>query len=149
MECAVLQLRAVAPPLLLERPVGAQIGLAVGGALVLGVICGILAMLNEPAYIVISLLAILGGIGAGYEHPTGDEGAVRGFCGGLVFGTAIITTVAVASGKPEANLPHPHFTLVVVTTVLGIIFGMIGGLLRSRHEKKMASARRRPPAPAA
>ena len=138
----------MAPPLLLERPVGAQIGIAVGGALVLGIICGILAMVTEPGYIVVSLLAILGGIGAGYDHPTGDEGAVRGFCGGLVFGTAIITTVAVASGKPEANLPHPHFTLVIVTTVLGILFGAIGGWLRGRHEKKMASARR-PPAPAA
>src|SRR3954447_14600791 len=139
----------MAPPLLLERRVGAQIALAVGGALVLGIICGVLAMVNETSYIVVSLLAIFGGIGAGYDHPTGDEGAVRGFCGGLVFGTAIVATVAIASGKPEGNLPHPHFTLIVVTTVLGIIFGMIGGLLRGRHEKKMASARRRPPAPAA
>src|SRR4051795_9985192 len=139
----------MAPPLLLERPVGAQIALAVGGALVLGVICGVLAMVNETSYIVVSLLAIFGGIGAGYEHPTGDEGAVRGFCGGLVFGSAIVATVAVMSGDVEANLPHPHAFLIVVTTVLGILFGMIGGLLRGRHERKMASARRRPPAPAA
>ena len=139
----------MAPPLLLERPVGAQIALAVGGALVLGIVCGVLAMVNETSYIVVSLLAIFGGIGAGYEHPTGDEGAVRGFCGGLVFGTAIVATVAVMSGEPEANLPHPHAGLVVVTTVLGILFGLIGGLLRHRHEKKMANARRRPPAPAA
>ena len=139
----------MAPPLLLERPVGAQIALAVGGALVLGIVCGILAMTTEPGYIVVSLLAILGGIGAGYEHPTGDEGAVRGFCGGLVFGTAIVATVAVMSGEPEANLPHPHVGLIIFTTVLGILFGATGGWLRHRHENKMASARRRPPAPAA
>ena len=131
----------MAQPHLLERPVGAQIGIAVGGALFLGIVCGILAMINEPAYLVISILAIVGGIAAGYDHPTADEGAVRGFCGGLVFGTAIIVTVAVASGKPEANLPHPHVGLVVVTTILGIIFGMIGGALRNRHDKRLASAR--------
>jgi hypothetical protein len=134
----------MAPPLLLERPVGAQIALAVGGALVLGIICGVLAMVNETAYVVVSLAAILGGIGAGYEHPTGDEGAIRGFCGGLVFGSAIVATVAVMSGDVEANLPHPHGFLIVVTTVLGVIFGMIGGLLRHRHEKRMAAATRRP-----
>src|SRR3954462_5781450 len=106
----------MAPPLLLERPVGAQIALAVGGALVLRVICGVLAMVNETADIVVSLVAIVGGIGAGYEHPTGDEGAVRGFCGGLVFGSAIVATVAVMSGEPEAKLPDPHGGLVVVTT---------------------------------
>jgi hypothetical protein len=132
----------MAPPLLLERPVGAQIALAVGGALVLGIICGVLAMVNETAYIVVSLLAIVGGIGAGFEHPTGDEGAVRGFCGGLVFGSAIVATVAVATGEVKANLPHPHVGLVVVTTVLGILFGAIGGWLRHRHESRMASARR-------
>jgi len=129
-----------APPLLLERPLGAQIAIAVGGPLVLGIICGLLAIHSNPAYIVVSLLAILGGIAAGYEHPSPDEGSVRGFCGGLVFGTAIITTVAVHSGNHiAAKLPHPHFGLVIVTTVLGMIFGAIGGALRRRHDRRVAS----------
>jgi hypothetical protein len=125
-----------APPLLLERPPAAQIGLAVGGALVLGIVCGVLAGVNEAAYLVVSILAIAGGIGAGYEHPSADEGAVRGFCGGIVFGSAIVATVALLDADLKANLPHPHAGLVVLTTVLGMVFGAIGGALRSRHEKR-------------
>jgi hypothetical protein len=38
-----------APPLLLERSEGAQIAVAVGGALILGIVCGILLGVNEAA----------------------------------------------------------------------------------------------------
>jgi hypothetical protein len=138
----------MAPPLLLERPPAAQIGLVVGGALVLGIICGVLAGVNEAAYLAVSILAIAGGIAAGYEHPSADEGAVRGFCGGIVFGSGIVATVAVLDADLKANLPHPHATLVVVTTVLGMLFGAIGGGLRSRREKR-ARASDRPQARAA
>src|SRR3954471_11153710 len=132
-----------APPLLLERPLAAQIAIAVGGPLILGILCGLLAGWSETIYLVVSIAAIVGGIAAGYEHPTSDEGAVRGFCGGLVFGVAIVTTVALSNAKLKANLPDPHGGLVVVTTILGIIFGMIGGALRHRHDRR-ASAPRRP-----
>ena len=110
--------------------------------MILGIICGLLAIWTEPAYIVLSLLAILGGIAAGYEHPSADEGSVRGFCGGLVFGTFIIATVAVSGKDPDANLPHPHVGLVVVTTVLGILFGAIGGALRARHDRRASAGPR-------
>jgi hypothetical protein len=131
-----------APPLLLDRPPVAQVALAVGGALVLGIICGVLAGVNEAAYLVVSILAIGGGIGAGYEHPSPDEGAVRGFCGGIVFGTAIVATVAVLDADLKANLPHPHAGLVVLTTVLGMVFGAIGGALRRRHDRREAASGR-------
>jgi hypothetical protein len=134
----------MAPPLLLERSPGAQIGLAVGGAAVLGIVCGLLLGWNETAYLVLSLLAIVGGIGAGYEHAGADEGAIRGFCGGIVFGSCILATSALTGADPKADLPDPPAFLVVVTTIFGIIFGMIGGALRGRHERKMATARARP-----
>jgi hypothetical protein len=129
-----------APPLLLERSEGAQIAVAVGGALILGIICGVLLGVSEVAYLVLSLLAILGGIGAGYEHPNADEGAVRGFCGGLVFGSAILATSAVTGMDPKADLPDPPAFLVVITTIFGILFGAIGGWLRGRHERRAAAA---------
>ena len=132
-----------APPLLLERPLAAQIAIAVGGPLILGIFCGLLAGWNETLYLVVSIAAIVGGIASGYEHPTSDEGAVRGFCGGLIFGTAIVATVAVSNAHLKAKLPDPHGTLIVVTTILGIVFGMIGGALRRRHDKRL-SAQARP-----
>ena len=131
-----------APPHLLERPPGMQIALAVGGPVVLGAICGILVGVSEVAYTALSLLAIVGGIAAGYEHPSGDEGAVRGFCGGIVFGTLIVAVSAVSGMDPKAQLPHPPGFLPVLTTILGIVFGAIGGWLRSRHDRRERLAAR-------
>jgi hypothetical protein len=113
-----------------------QIALAVGGPVVLGAICGVLLGVSEIAYTVLSLLAIGGGIAAGYEHPTGDEGAVRGFCGGIVFGTMIVAVSAVSGMDPKAQLPDPPGFLPVLTTILGILFGAIGGWLRARHDRR-------------
>jgi hypothetical protein len=127
-----------APPLLLDRAPGAQIGLAVGGPVVLGALCGWLLGVNETAYVIVSLLAVVGGIGSGYEHPNGDEGTVRGFCGGIVFGAMILATNAVIGAEPQAHLPEPPAFLVVLTTVLGMLFGALGGWLRKRHERRHA-----------
>jgi hypothetical protein len=129
-----------APPLLLDRAPGAQIGLAVGGPVVLGALCGWLVGVNETAYLVLSILAIVGGIGSGYEHPNADEGAIRGFCGGIVFGTMILAVHAVTGAEPKAHLPEPPVVLVFVTTILGIAFGMLGGWLRKRHDARETRA---------
>jgi hypothetical protein len=128
-----------APPLLLDRAPGVQVALAVGGAAILGIICGLLLGWSEAAYLVVSLLAILGGIGAGYEHPSADEGVVRGFCGGIVFGSCILATSALTGADPKADLPDPPVFLVVLTTVLGMVFGAIGGALRARHERRASA----------
>jgi hypothetical protein len=125
-----------APPHLLERSPAGQIGFAVLGPVVFGIICGLLLGWNETAYTVLSIIAIAGGIGAGYEHPNGDEGTIRGFCGGLLFGTLILATSAVTGAEPKAHLPEPPAFLVVVTTILGMLFGALGGWLRKRHDAK-------------
>ena len=127
-----------APPLLLERQPPAQIGLAVGGPIVLGAICGWLLGATEIGYTIVSVLAIVGGIGSGYEHPDGDEGSVRGFCGGIIFGAMILATNAVIGAEPEAHLPEPPVILVVFTTVLGMLFGALGGWLRKRHDRRQS-----------
>jgi hypothetical protein len=129
-----------APPLLLERPPGQQLLVAIGGPVVAGIICGIVLGIDETAYTILTLLLIAGGIAGGYEHPNADEGAVRGLCSGLVFGAVIVATSAVSGMDPQAKLPHPPGLLPVITGILTIFLGALGGWLRSRHEKRLQAA---------
>jgi len=62
------------PPLLEERTKGQELALLVGAPVGFGVITGAFLGISEPVYLVLSLLGILGGIAAGYEH----NGALRG-----------------------------------------------------------------------
>src|SRR4051795_5768669 len=125
-----------APPLLLERPAAQQIVVAVGGPVIAGIICGIVLGIDKTAYTVLTLLLVLGGIAGGYEHDSADEGAVRGLISGVVFGTLIVATSAVSGMDPQAKLPHPPGFLPVVTGIITLCLGALGGWLRSRHDRK-------------
>jgi hypothetical protein len=100
---------------------------------VFGVICGILLGISEPAYLVLSLLAIGGGYFAGFEHRGASEGAIRGLNGGLLFGVFILFAHEFADTEAKAELPEPAILLVVVTTVLGVILGALGGRARAKR----------------
>jgi|SRR5947209_7992557 len=126
----------MAPPLLLERPANQQLLVAIGGPVIAGIICGIVLGINGTAYTILTLVLVLGGIAGGYEHPNADEGAVRGLCSGLIFGTVIVATSAVSGMHPDAKLPHPPGFLPVITGIVTIFLGALGGWLRSRHERK-------------
>lgn len=128
------------PPLLLDRSPGAQLVIAVVVPIAFGALTGLALGWNETLYVVLSLLGILGGIGAGYEHHGSDEGSVRGFCGGLLFGTFILLAHELSGEEATAHLPEPAGVLVVVTTVLGIAFGAIGGTLRARRDGRGSAA---------
>ena len=127
------------PPLLLHRPPSAQLILAVVVPAVYGLITGILLGYSEPAYLILSLLGILGGIAAGYDHDSAGEGAQRGIIGGSLFGIFILLGGALTGEEALAELPDPQGVLVVITTVLGIAFGAIGGKLRERAERRTAA----------
>jgi hypothetical protein len=131
-----------APPLLLERPPGAQIVVAVGGPVIAGIICGIVLGIDKTAYTALTLLLVIGGIAGGYEHDTADEGAVRGLLSGAVFGTLIVATSAVSGMDPQATLPHPPGFLPVLTGIITMFLGAFGGWLRSRHEKRVRAQAR-------
>jgi hypothetical protein len=87
---------------------------------------------------VLSILGILGGVAAGFDHLGADQGFVRGICGGLLFGVSILVAHSLFGQQAKASLPHPHTVLVIVTTILGALFGAIGGGLRSRAEARRA-----------
>ena len=122
------------PPLLSSRSQQQQMLLAIAVPAVFGLVTGILLGVSEIAYLVLSLLGIGGGFFAGLEHAGPSEGAIRGFAGGLLFGTFILGTHAISGMEAKADLPHPEILLVVITTVFGIGLGALGGRSRAKRE---------------
>ncbi|MCW3014378.1 MAG: hypothetical protein JWO02_1470 [Solirubrobacterales bacterium] len=120
------------PPLLLERTPQTQVLIAVVVPALFGAMTGLLLGRDEAAYLALSILGVAGGIGAGYEHPGAGEGARRGICGGLLFGTFILLAAAATGDRAQAELADPQWVLVVITTALGALFGAMGGALRGR-----------------
>jgi hypothetical protein len=123
-------------PLLASRPPSLQILSAIVAPIVFGLICGIALGISGALYGILTVLAILGGIGAGYEHYDAAEGAARGLAGGLLFGTFILFGHAVAGNRAKASLPDPHALLVVLTVIGGVGFGALGGALRRRQLRR-------------
>ena len=124
------------PPLFNHHPASVQILLGIVGPIVAGVIGGVLLVVSEPIYLVYAVLMIAAGYFGGLEHVGGEEGALRGFTGGLLFGTFILFAKEVSGSDPKAHLPEPEIVLVVITTVLGIGLGALGGRSRGKREAR-------------
>lgn len=127
-------------PLLLTRPFPAQFILAIVLPVAFGALTGWMLSTSEVGYLVLSLLGVLGGIGAGYDHEGSSEGFVRGILGGALFGLAILATHSLVDKVAKTHLVEPQWILVIITTVLGGLFGAWGGSLRAKREAKDAGA---------
>lgn len=127
------------PPLLASRSPTLQVLSALLPPILFGAICGVALGISGALYGVLALLSVLGGIAAGYEHEGAAEGAARGFAGGLLFGAFILFGHAVAGDRAKASLPDPHIVLVLVTTIIAIGLGGLGGMLRARRLRQSES----------
>jgi hypothetical protein len=125
-------------PLLLDRSFPVQLLLAIVLPVAFGVLTGWMLSQDETGYLILSLLGILGGIGAGHDHVGADQGFVRGILGGALFGLSILATHSLVDEVAKAKLPHSQWVLVIITTILGALFGAWGGALRARGEAKRA-----------
>jgi hypothetical protein len=128
------------PPLFSSRSPALQFVLADIVPAVFGAVCGVMLGISEPAYIVLTLLGILGGYSAGLEHPNGSEGAGRGVVGGFLFGLFILTAHEVSGSDAKADLPEPAVLLVVITTLAGAGLGALGGRSRGKRARRAAGA---------
>lgn len=127
------------PPLFSSHPTGVQTLFGIVVPIIGGLVGGALLVIAEPVYLIYSVLAIGGGYFAGLEHVGAEEGALRGFTGGVLFGTFILFAKKLSGSDPKAELPHPEVLLVVLTTVLGIGLGALGGRARGRREARAAA----------
>lgn len=121
-------------PLLSDRHPVIRAGLVVGGPILTGFICGVLLDLSSAAYLIASIAMIAAGFLTGFEHAGWRGGALRGVCGGILFGSFILVGHAVHGGDATVKLPDPHAVLVVATAIFGTILGAFGGRSRGRLE---------------
>jgi hypothetical protein len=123
------------PPLISEHPRPVQVGLIAVVPAVFGAICGYFLGVSEPAYLILSVIGVVGGVGAGLDHLGARAGAKRGLAAGAIFGAAILIAHEIHGAEPKAELPEPPILLLILTTVLGAAFGALGGRLRERYER--------------
>jgi hypothetical protein len=122
-----------------EHPRAVQILLVVVVPAVYGAITGWFLGISEGVYLVLSIVGIVGGVAAGFDHLGTKAGARRGIAAGSIFGAFILIAHEVQGGDAKADLPDPGILLIVVTTVLAVGFAAIGGWARARAERKAVS----------
>jgi len=98
-----------------------------------GVITGLALGWSEPVYLVLLVLGVVGGIGAGLEHDAPIDGFYRGLLAGLLFTTGILVAHGLGDVEPEAELPDPRELLLLINGVLGAAFGALGARIRRRR----------------
>jgi hypothetical protein len=128
------------PPLLREHPRWVQVLLAFVLPAAYGALTGYFLGVSEATYVVLSILGVLGGIGAGFDHMGAAIGLRRGIVAGLIFGSAILIAHEVHGAEAKADLPDPETLLVAVTTGLGAAFGALGGWLREKLAPAVAAS---------
>jgi hypothetical protein len=124
------------PPLLKDHPRWLQALLAVVLPAAFGALTGYFLGVSEATYLVLGLLGVLGGIGAGFDHMGAAIGLRRGIVAGLIFGAAILIAHQIHGAEAKADLPDPEILLVSITTGLGAAFGALGGWLRERASRR-------------
>jgi hypothetical protein len=134
------------PPLLSEHSRPVQVVLAGVVPALYGALTGIFLGVSEPVYLVLSLIGILGGVAAGFDHIGARAGALRGVVAGSVFGAFILIAHEIHGEEAEAHLPEPAIVLVGITTGLAVPLAALGGWLRQRRERK-ANVREGPEVP--
>jgi hypothetical protein len=98
-------------------------------------LCGWILGVNETAYLVASLVALVGAYVAGREHPNFWEAALRGVIAGAFFGGALLLVHSATGKPPKAKLPDPEILLLAVTVVASALACGFGGTDRKRLEE--------------
>jgi len=127
-------------PLLSEHPRSIQILLAIVVPAVYGLVTGYFLGVNESVYLVLSVIGIVGALGAGFDHYGARSGAGRGVLIGAIFGASILIAHEIHGEEATAHLPEPAILLIVITTVLAMGFAALGGWLRGRVERREEAA---------
>jgi hypothetical protein len=122
-----------------EHPLAVQILLVGVVPAAYGALTGYFLGVSEAVYLVLSIVGIVGGVAAGFDHMGAKAGALRGIAAGSIFGGFILIAYEIHGADAKANLPDPPILLIVLTTVLAVAFASTGGWARARAERKGAT----------
>ncbi|MFC4126965.1 hypothetical protein [Nocardia rhizosphaerae] len=81
---------------------------SVGGAVVAGMLTGLLLGVNVWAYTAATVVSVAGGIPAGSQHRTLGGAVLRGCTGGLTWSAALLFAHELAGRPATAALPEPQ-----------------------------------------
>ena len=116
-----------------DRSREVQVLLAIVIPFVFGAIVGVVLGVSAPVYWILSLLAAIGAVLAGLEHPDARSAALRGLLMGIVYGVALLLAHAVAGTHAKVSLgSFPPF-VIVIDAVVGAILSALGALLGRRR----------------
>jgi len=127
------------PVLFADRPTAIQLLLVLVVPLVFGAIAGAVLAPVPVLYLVMQLLAVLGGLFAGLEHRRTSEAIVRGLAAGLAFGLAILATHILLRGDDHQLLGQDPLLLPWLTGLFGAFFAIVGSYLRRWLERRVAA----------
>ena len=135
-------------PLFRDRPRSLQVLTAGIVPILFGAVAGIVLGVSAAAYWAVGLVALIGGVLAGTEHVDGWDGADRGVVGGALYGLGLLVAHWIAGTDAQVSLPGFEPILAVVTAIIGMLAGALGGRLRraaiERGESAATPPRRRP-----
>lgn len=128
------------PELFRDRPRPFQI--VAGGVVpaLIGALAGYLVGDSAPAYYVIGLLAAIGAFVAGFEHRDGWGGADRGLVGGTIYGVALLLVHWATGADAKVSLGAFPPLLVVVTALVSILLGGLGGRIARGQRERAGTA---------
>ena len=124
------------PVYLLDRPLAVRLLLVVVVPVVFGMIAGFFLGESKTVYIILNVIAGIGGYVAGFEHRSPREAAVRGVIGGAFFGAGILLMHQITGDKEVVKLTDPKIILLGFTAGFGAILGAFGAGARATREEK-------------
>jgi hypothetical protein len=130
------------PTLFRDRSRPAQVIL--GGVIpcAVGVLAGIMLGVAAGAYWAVGIAAGIGQVLAGLEHRDGWGGADRGLVGGAIYGTSLLIAHAIVGTDATVSLGSFPPLLPVVTAILGMLLGALGGrIARAVRDRNQLRAR--------